>query len=250
MISYKFDLKKDSPDSRDYLYSIHYDKRLPSLVDLRSGCSSIVDQGELGSCTSNAIVSGLREYIFISENNIHEIRFSRIYHYWWERYFEGTVNKDSGATLRDGMKVLSQCGVCLEETRPYIIKNFTDVPTDIENQEALKYTIPAYERLTSINDIKHAIFNNKIVVFGITLYSSFITRTKKNGVVHMPFLPSIIDKELGGHAMCIVGYNDNYLNGSFIVRNSWGTSFGDNGYCYMPYKMFKYFMDIWTVQLA
>lgn len=247
---HKYGVVKDKPDSRDKLY-VQYKTidvaALPSFVDLRSGCSDIVDQGDLGSCTSNAIVSGLREYILLEDKAITPLRLSRIYHYWWERYLEGTVNEDSGATLRDGMKVLNKYGVCTEETRPYNIEDFEVTPTEIENQEAQNYTIPAYERLLSIDQIKHAVFNNNIVVFSITLYTSFEKKTKKDGIVHMP---CFLEKKLGGHAMCIVGYNDNFLNGSFIVRNSWGESFGDKGYCYIPYKMYKYFMDAWTVKLA
>lgn len=247
---HKYGVVKDKPDSRDIIYSKYHipDKKvLPSFVDLRSGCSAIVDQGNLGSCTSNAIVSGLREHILINDKKILSLRLSRIYHYWWERYLEGTENEDSGATLRDGMKVLNKYGVCTEETRPYIIDDFEAAPSEKENQEALNYTIPAYERLLSVDDIKHAIFNNNVVVFSISLHTSFETKTKEDGIVHMPCL---FEKVLGGHAMCIVGYNDNFLNGCFIVRNSWGDSFGDNGYCYMPYKMYKYFMDAWTVKLA
>ena len=57
--------RPDAEDRRDPLYIsvTHSDATtLPKKVDLRSGCTDVVDQGELGSCTANAIASGLREY--------------------------------------------------------------------------------------------------------------------------------------------------------------------------------------------
>lgn len=245
-----YTVKKDIKDLRDILYSIIHKVQitaLPQSIDLRSKCSPIVDQGALGSCTANAIASGLREFILINDERAPLTRLSRLYLYWWERSLENTTSEDSGAALRDGMKVINKQGICTEITRPYNIAKFTDIPTEVENKEALKYTIPGYQRLSSIYDIKHALYNNHIVVFSIKIYESFETLVNNNGIVP---LPSINEKLLGGHAMCIVGYDDNLNGGSFIIRNSWGTDWGDKGYCYICYSMYKYFMDAWTVKFT
>lgn len=245
----RYDLVKDKTDTRDLKYghrhSVHAES-LPEKIDLREKCSSIVDQGQLGSCTANAIVSGLREFMMLNDNDEPFNRLSRLFLYWWERKLEGNVYRDSGASLRDGMKVLKQKGVCLEASWPYDIKTFENPPTDNETIEAKNYTITGYQRIQSMEEIKHALLNKHLVVFGITVYESFET-VDSDGIVT---IPKENETELGGHAMCFVGYDDNLNGGSFIVRNSWGEIWGDKGYCYMPYSMYKYIMDIWTVKLG
>lgn len=245
-----FSVMKDTDDNRDILYSNRHIvdlQFLPKSIDLRSKCSPIVDQGQLGSCTANSLASGLREFMLINYEHFPFVRLSRLYLYWWERYLEGTVNEDSGASLRDGMKVLKNNGVCPEDIRPYDINSFIDTPTDTENIQAKKYIIPGYQRLSSLNDIKHAVFNNHPVAFSIILYESFESSVKSDGLIPIPQLD---EQELGGHAMCIVGYNNEYNGGVLIVRNSWGTDWGNNGYCFLPYKMYKYIMDAWTIKLG
>jgi len=246
----KYKLVKDKFDSRDLEYRQRHVvdvELLPGRIDLREKCSPVVDQGQLGSCTANAIVSGLREFMLINNDSRKPFeRLSRLFLYWWERYSEGTIDKDSGASLRDGMKVLKQKGVCLEVSWPYDITTFENSPTQNEIIEANDYVISGYQRILSINEIKHALLLNHILVFGMTVYQSFES-VGNDGIVP---IPKAEEKQLGGHALSIVGYDDNINNGSFIVRNSWGETWGDSGYCYMPYSMFKSIFDIWTVKLG
>lgn len=246
----KYSLLKDTLDLRDIVYSFRHkveEEELPRAVDLRYQCSPIVDQGALGSCTSNALASGLREHLLLNYERAPFSRLSRIYLYWWSRKLDNNENQDSGATLRDSFKALQKMGVCRESTRPYIIEDYKTPPTEYENREASYYTIPGYQRLNSIKEIKHAVAHNHVVVFGITVYKSFEDSVKSDGRV--PY-PGFFEQKLGGHAMCIVGYDDNLYGGSFIVRNSWGTNWGDKGYCYIPYGMYRYFIDVWTVKLG
>jgi len=242
----KYPLLKDAIDERDILYSNRHNimaEFLPAKVDLRPNSSPVVNQGQLGSCTANAIVSGLREFILINDERKNLTRLSRLYLYWWERKLERTVDEDSGATLRDGMKVLNKKGVCTEKTRPYIVENFREIPTEAEEEEALNYTIDGYQRLSSIQEIKHALSHSHPVVFGMDIHESFENGVGYDGIVP---LPNLLEEKLGGHAMCLMGYDDNLNGGSFIVRNSWGEEWGDKGYCYMPYKMYYYWYDAWT----
>lgn len=245
----RYDLVKDKTDSRDLEYNKRHDvyaQLLPKKIDLRDKCSPIVDQGRLGSCTANAIVSGLREFMLLNDSSKHFERLSRLFLYWWERELEGTVYRDSGASLRDGMKVLNKKGVCLESSWPYDIQTFENPPAQNEMIEAKNYTISGYQRIKSINEIKHALLINHLVVFGMTVFESFET-VGADGIVP---IPKDSEKELGGHAMCIVGYDDNFNGGSFIVRNSWGATWGHAGYCYLSYSVLKFMMDIWTVKLG
>ncbi|MBP2643786.1 MAG: cysteine protease [Firmicutes bacterium] len=240
-------LKKDTPDLRDHIfYSSCYkiETHLPVQVDLRSGCSPVVDQGELGSCTANAIASGLREYLLL-KNKIPLIRLSRLFLYYEERLLEGTVDIDSGAELRDGMKVLKSLGVCPETDWPYVISTFANPPDQKDIDDAVPYKIKEYHRIASLPQLKAALAEGLPVVIGIAVYQSFESdAVAETGVVPIPDT----DKEqyLGGHAVLAVGYDDdkNYL----IIRNSWGESWGDKGYCYLPYDYYikGYVSDCWT----
>ncbi|WP_246309984.1 C1 family peptidase [Paenibacillus alginolyticus] len=139
----KYTVKRDQRDFRDYYYrSVNYirESQLPRKVDLRKELSPIVNQGNLGSCTSNAIVSGLREY-WLRQERDSTIRLSRLFHYWHERKLEGAINRDSGATVRDGMKVLHKIGVCTEAEWPYRIAKFKETPDSEAEAAAGAYRI-------------------------------------------------------------------------------------------------------------
>ncbi|SEP25402.1 C1 family peptidase [Propionispora vibrioides] len=243
----KYLLKKDSPDLRDYIfYSSKYKliEHLPAKIDLRSNCSPVVDQGELGSCTANAIASGLREYWELKSTQS-LITLSRLFLYYKERELEGQVNEDSGAEIRDGMKVLSQIGVCPETDWPYDIATFKNAPTDKQTTDAAIYKVNEYHRIILFSQIKAALAEELPVVIGIKVYDSFESdEVAQTGLVPMPNPGK--EQYLGGHAVLIVGYDDS--SKVFIVRNSWGTSWGDKGYCYLPYQYYTqgYISDCWT----
>jgi C1A family cysteine protease len=115
--------------------------------------SPIVDQGELGSCTANAIVSGLREYLELKEGK--ELTpLSRLFLYWHERDVEGTVNEDSGAYIRDGMKALTDIGVAPETDFPYDVSKFTLKPSDQAEKDAANFKITSYHRVTDLNGLR------------------------------------------------------------------------------------------------
>lgn len=247
----KYPLKKELRDLRDFHYMSTSYKRvseLPEETDLRPHLSAVVDQGELGSCTANAIVSGLREYWLLNRAAGFE-QLSRLYLYWHERELEGHVKEDSGAYIRDGMKVLQQFGVCPERDYPYRIEHFTDQPTSQAEKDAAAYRIKEYHRVTELDAMKAALAEAMPVVIGLLLYESFeseeVARTGK-----VPYPRKSKENVLGGHAMLAVGYKDLARgNGYVIVRNSWGERWGDKGYCYIPYQMFRdtsIVMDMWT----
>jgi C1A family cysteine protease len=243
----KYLLKKDSQDLRDYLYhgkSIKTSKDLPKKVDLREKMSPVVDQGKLGSCTANAIASGLREYLEIASGES-LILLSRLFLYYKERELEGTVDQDSGATIRDGMKVLNQIGVCPETDDPYNIKKFTSPPSEKAMADAAQYKISEYHRVSNLKSLKVALAEGLPVVVGFQVFESFESdAVAKTGKVPMPKKD---EQYLGGHAVLAVGYVDKGKSSYVIVRNSWSPDWGDQGYFYMPYPVFnRLVMDMWT----
>jgi C1A family cysteine protease len=241
----KYLLKADRHDERDLIYEAEHTAKIPPAADLRSHMSPVVDQGELGSCTANAIVSGLREYLML-KNGSPLIRLSRLFLYWHERKIEGTVSEDSGAYIRDGMKVLQKIGVCPEADYPYQISHFTNTPTAKAEQDAAAFKISAYHRVLSLHSLKSSIAEGFPVVIGIAVYASFESEeVAKTG--HVPIPNTQKEQCLGGHAMLAVGYDD--AAGHVIVRNSWGEGWGDKGYCYLPYGYFTtkgLVSDMWT----
>jgi C1A family cysteine protease len=190
----------------------------------------VYDQGQLGSCTGNAI-AGAMEYER-DRQGLSEFTPSRLFVYYNERALEGTVSSDSGAVIRDGIKVVNSDGVCPETLWPYDTGMFAVKPPKrcfvaAETDKAVQY-----EAIQTLGDLKDAIASDLSVVFGFTVYQSFESQAvAQSGVLPMP---KPHEATVGGHAVVAVGYSDS--KDQVIVRNSWGASWGDHGYFYMPYQ--------------
>ena len=220
--------KPDVPDARDYRIMAPVEMSLPEKVDLRLGCSPVEDQGQLGSCTGNALV-GCLEYLE-KKDGLPVTDLSRLFVYYQERAMEGTINSDSGAQIRDGIKALATTGVCSEKLWAYDISMFRRKPSKKAYADAKVHTITEYRRLATVREMKMALAAGFPFVFGFSVYESFESEAvAKTGI--MP-CPGKGERLLGGHAVAAVGYDDQ--RGVFIVRNSWGSSWGDEGYFYMP----------------
>jgi len=237
----------DLPDARDLMFSASEAvlATLPSTVDLRPQCPPVYDQGQLGSCTANAI-GGAYEFMQTKEGQP-DFMPSRLFVYWNERRIEGTVGEDSGAMIRDGIKSIHRLGVCSESTWPYDIARFTDKPPAAAYTEATQHQATVYRRvLQNLRQIQGALASGTPVVFGFTVYESFESpEVAKTGVVA---LPAHGEKVLGGHAVLAVGYDDALQ--ALIVRNSWGTGWGQAGYFTMPYAYAtdpQLAQDFWAV---
>src|SRR5450759_5874805 len=118
----------DQPDQRDHLYSApaQFLAALPSKADLRRRCPAVYNQGQIGSCTANAI-AGAIEFDRLKQK-ISDFVPSRLFIYYNERVIEGTVRSDSGAMIRDGIKSVASLGVCPEPEWPYRIAKFANKP--------------------------------------------------------------------------------------------------------------------------
>jgi len=237
----------DLPDQRDFLYSAIAPKLavLPAKVDLRIKCAPVENQGNLGSCTANALVGGL-EFLEI-KNGAQFIDLSRLFVYYNERAIEGTIDQDSGAFLRDGVKSLAKQGVCPEKQWPYRISAFEDRPTPACYTAARKHQITSYHRITTTDEMRACLAEEFPFVFGFTVYTFFeSSAVAKSGIVN---LPTPNEKVLGGHAVMGVGYDDSQQR--FLVRNSWGPDWGQHGYFTMPYAYLgnrNLSDDFWTIR--
>jgi C1A family cysteine protease len=240
----KYHWVRDKADKRDYSYTLSGSQQ-SNIVDLRNYCSTIEDQGKLGSCTGNAI-AGAIELLENRENRTLDV--SRLFIYYYERLIEGTINYDSGAYIRDGIKACYTYGAPTENLWPYNISKFRTKPTNAAIIDAAKRKVKLYQRAADFNAVIDAINSGYPVIVGFNVYSSFDTKAVTNTGV-MPYPNVNKEKLLGGHAVLIVGYNKN--NNTFIVRNSWGKYWGDNGYFYMPFQVIqnnKMSGDFWVIK--
>src|ERR1700730_2202214 len=222
----------DLPDQRAHLYAAPPPMlgALPPSADLTSSCPPVYDQGQLGSCTANAIGAAI-EFDRLKQK-LPDIVPSRLFIYYNEREMEGTVNSDSGAQIRDGIKSVAQQGVCPEQEWPYDISKFMQKPPANAYQDALKDRAVSYQLVVqNLNQMKGCLASGYPFVFGFTVYESFETPTVAQ-TGHAP-MPAPSERAIGGHAVMAVGYDDAHQ--WFVVRNSWGTNWGMAGYFTMPY---------------
>ena len=238
----------DLPDQRDWLFpkvTATALQKLPSAVDLRGQCSPVENQGNLGSCTANALVGAL-EFLELKDGQP-LVDLSRLFVYYNERALEGTVNQDSGAFLRDGIKSLAKLGVCLEKAWPYKVADFTKKPKAACYLQAKKHLISSYQRLATLDEMRACLAGGYPFVFGFTVYESFESKTvARTGVLNMPKPGEAV---VGGHAVVGVGYDDKSKR--FLVRNSWDTNWGKKGYFTMPYAYLadrNLSDDFWTIR--
>jgi C1A family cysteine protease len=247
----RFGWVPDLPDARDFLFSAPEEvlTKLPKKVDLRSKMPAVYDQGQLGSCTANAI--GAAFEFEHTKQGLKDFMPSRLFIYYNERAMEGTVDTDSGAMIRDGMKSVAKLGVCTETTWPYDIPKFTEKPPKKAYDEAGKHQALVYRRvLPNVHQMQGCLAAGYPFVFGFSVYESFMSpEVAKTGEVP---LPPRGEQLIGGHAVLAVGYDDAIQR--FIVRNSWGDGWGIKGYCTMPYsyltdpQLARDFWAIYTVE--
>jgi C1A family cysteine protease len=237
----------DLPDHRDFKFPVRLmAAQLPASVDLRQTCSPVEDQGNLGACTSHALVGAL-EFLERKHGDPTPTNLSRLFLYYNERVAIGMVSEDSGANLRDGIKSLAAQGVCAESYCAYKIANFAHKPSATAFKHSSAHQISLYQRLTSLQQMRQCLADGFPFVFGFTVYESFESdAVAKTGTAPMP-LPS--EQMIGGHAVCAVGYDD--ASRRLLCRNSWGAEWGDGGYFTLPYDYVSdrnLADDLWTVR--
>ncbi len=218
-------------DYRDWLIASNQDE-IPNELDLRNKLLPIRNQGHQGTCYAQSIACAKewQEKKNIGFNEYFSPQF--IYNQRFNKYDENKSN-DYGMYGRDVMKLISTIGICPEKDYPYGTiehkENIDDKIFDI----ALNYKIKSYARINSIESLKLSLFKNGPCLIGFPTYNLGIEMWKKEESDHL----------LGGHAMTIVGYTSD----SFIIRNSWGKFWGDNGYCYYKFTDWGAHWEIWTV---
>jgi C1A family cysteine protease len=266
------------PDLRDYseghpeikniikkLGGVGVDKpklQIPNKVDLRQWCSPIENQGNLGSCSAHAGM-GVVEYLEKRAFGKH-IDGSRLFLYKTTRNLM-RVTGDTGAWLRNVMGALALCGVPDEKYWPYVIADFDKEPEAFvysiaDNYEGVKYfchdplgmNVPGE---TVLLKVKLYLARGIPSMFGFFGFSSFGQSNVRGGIPY----PCPGEQAQWGHAIVAVGYDNNFkiknlscnkeTKGALLIRNSWGTTWGDNGYGWLPYDYVrnKLALDFWSL---
>jgi len=225
LLKYTLTLERGTYPERVVNYAIS--TPMKSIVDLRDKLPVIYDQGNLGSCTANALSYC---FDFVDDTSFYP---SRLFLYYNTRLLDKNINQDAGSTLTQGIRALERYGISSENTWPYIINRFKIKPCDASYNEGTKHKVLNANRVAqTLASMKGCLNQGFPFVTGILIYSSFeSTLVSKTGNVPMPNTKR--EKLLGGHAVTCVGYND--IRGVWIMKNSWGSLWGDRGYFYLPY---------------
>ncbi|MGZ3884364.1 MAG: C1 family peptidase [Bacteroidia bacterium] len=247
-----FGWKPDLPDHRDHMYAApaHITTKLPSSVDLRKLCPPVYDQGQLGSCTANSIAAAV-QFEQMKQKKKSFVP-SRLFIYYNERSMEHTIDQDSGAEIRDGIKSVNKIGVCPETLWTYDDgkKKFMQKPPAPCYTAAAQNQVVSYQRLVqSLVQMKGCLASGYPFVFGFTVFDNIYSdKVTKTGQLD---LPGPKDAREGGHAVMAVGYDDSTQR--FIIRNSWGPDWAMKGYFTMPYAYVtdsNYSDDFWTIRMV
>jgi C1A family cysteine protease len=238
--------RRDSLDRRDFPFTPKFFWFLPRSVDLRPKMPEVYNQWALGSCTANATAAALQYLDTVQKEPT--VMPSRLFVYYGARELEGTIDQDAGAMIRDAIKVVVNQGACSEQLWPYDITKFAWRPSENCYLEAVKERVIVYSRLTeTVRGMMSTLATGFPFIFGVALYNSFETEeVSRTGKVPMPGLD---ESPVGNHAMLCVGYN--LAERYFIVRNSWGADWGDQGYCYIPFCYLgdnQLATDMWVLQ--
>ncbi len=203
---------------------------LPPKVDLRPECPPIYDQGQLGSCTGNGWAAAA-EFLLMKQS-LPVFTPSRLFIYYNERVADNDVATDAGAAISDGAHAVSTKGCASEALWPYDVTKFADPPpADVVADGAKHLVLQVQQVSQDLTSMKEVVASGLPIVIGFVVYPSFETpAVAKSGIVPMP---SHHEKTIGGHCVVIVGYDDAHK--MFIMRNSWGTGWGLDGYFMMPY---------------
>ena len=226
---------KGKKDVRDYRYTTSV-QTFPE-DHIISQLPPVRNQERIGSCCSHAVI-GAYETLMLNKAPRRFLEGSELYHYWNARHLiANSGDADSGMTIRDGCKTIDKYHMATEYAWPYLTAKFNTKPPWWVYATSGAYKIKEYQRLTNLAQIKASLLEGVPVVVGIQAMRSIFTLQGENSL----YVPK--GESVGGHAVLIIGYDDQ--DGVFLFRNSWGFFWGNEGNFEMRYEDFQKFSFDW-----
>ena len=199
----------------------------PSMLDLRDKLKPVRNQGEDGCCVAFALAS-MKEFQEMKQN------FYSDYLSPWYIYLQRSNYPDSGMNPKNALEILKNKGISTEKNMPYMkAKNLDEITPTILN-EAKKFVILDFAFISEVDELKQALNQKGPCIIALPCFNSTKTFWKKS---------KDSDKLLGGHCVLVVGYSDDK---GFILRNSWGEQWGENGYTWFPYSDWGIQHEVWS----
>jgi hypothetical protein len=224
---------------------------LPERVSLERFCPPRLDQGQQGSCVAWASAYAARTIIQAQAAGStpgQADAFSPAYMY---NQIKIDNSDCQGSYLQRAMEQMSRTGALPFSQFAYTDKSCSKQPTPDDVQRALPFRIKGYQRLSSEADpqsrvnmlaMKQQLAQGAPIVIGMMVGGSFM-QDMQGREAWIPTQSDVQMRGFGGHAMCVVGYDDYKFGdqGGFLIMNSWGPEWGRNGMAWVPYDAFDYF---------
>jgi hypothetical protein len=239
-------LDEPGPEDEERLAGAFDVEDLPTSVNYLDQMPPVRNQGHRGTCVAHA-GAAIREYLFGAPKST-QADLSEQFLYCACKSVDG-IPEVEGTYISVAMERLQAQGICSEQTWPYVSDDLLGnegqcPPPDGAAAEALNYVTSGWKKIParSVQDIKQALADGFPVAFGVPVYRYWQRDpVRRTGDIRLSLTS---DVRLGGHAMCMVGYEDDDTvpgGGYFLVRNSWGTGWGADsavapGYCRIPYE--------------
>lgn len=248
------------PDPRNYKYGIlstigAQAEQIPPKVSYRNNMPPVFDQGKYGTCIACAIARGMQEYHEMVQGDLPAEGLSPLFLYALCKKRDGIPDQEGSYPIV-ALKIMQEIGTCPESILKYSnIENGLPSAEKLESVKlyAMKYKIQTYAQICgfenknregTVEQIKRAIYKEGAVLAAVLVCANFLN--PPGNVIPLPG-----GRMLGGHAVCLTGYDDE--RDAFELRNSWGTNWADGGYAWLPYDFVNHrtdmgwsFFEAWT----
>jgi hypothetical protein len=219
---------------------------LPESANLQKFAPGVGNQGHQGSCVAWSSAYAARTILEAARTGQpgDNLKFSPSF-----LYNQIGLDGCQGSYIERAMEFMTNKGAVPYDQFPYNDQDCSRQPNGQQMQDAQQYRMRGFNRLSpgdrndaiDLNAIKQNLAQGAPVVIGMMVGGSYMQDMLGKDL----WQPGEDDKSMmgfGGHAQCVVGYDDRKYGGAFLIMNSWGPEWGNNGFAWVQYPVFKYFV--------
>lgn len=219
---------------------------LPESANLQKFAPEVGNQGQQGSCVAWSSAYAARSILEAARSGQagNQVRFSPSF-----LYNQIGLDGCDGSYIERAMEFMTRQGSVPYADFPYSDKDCSNQPDQRLMQEAGQYKMRGFNRLSDgdrtdkldLTALKQHLAQGAPVAIGMMVGPSFMQEMMGKDL----WQPSGDDASMqgfGGHALCVVGYDDAKYGGSFLLMNSWGPQWGTNGFAWVQYPVFRHFV--------